>query len=262
MAGTVKDDTLTLIALGLIAFIAADVTHEALGHGLATLAVGAKPVLLTSSYFSSSETYSRWIPAAGGIANVVVGLPALWAARRSRRSLPRFLFVLLAAFNLLFAAAYPFYSGVAGFGDWAAVISGLEPAWLWRAMLVVVSVVLYWVFLQLLAVAIRPFCNGGDAPNLARLRRITLLPFVSAMAVAGVAGALNPRGLLNVFMAAIPAAAASCGMTQLDHFRRARMKAPDMPAAEPIAHSTDTIIAAAVIAASFVGLLGPGVRFS
>lgn len=63
-----RDSTLTLTSLGVLAFILADTTHEALGHGLATLATGGTPVLLTSSYLSTSGHYGRWIPAGGGIA--------------------------------------------------------------------------------------------------------------------------------------------------------------------------------------------------
>jgi hypothetical protein len=124
------DDALTIIAIGILAFIAADVTHEALGHGLAVAAVGAKPVLLTTCYFSSSGNFSRWIPAGGGIGNVLMGLLFLLSLRifRPRSQHLRYFFVLSVAFNLLFATAYPFYSGIAMFGDWAAVISGLSPA--------------------------------------------------------------------------------------------------------------------------------------
>ena len=130
MQANPRDNTLTLIALGVLAFILADTTHEALGHGLATLAVGGIPVLLTSSYFSTSGHYSRWIPAGGGIANVILGLLALACTRLARKAAPPLLYflILLAAFNLLFAAAYPFYSGVALFGDWASVIAGLALA--------------------------------------------------------------------------------------------------------------------------------------
>jgi hypothetical protein len=42
------DDALTLASLGIVAFVIAIVTHEGLGHGLATLAVGGKPVMLTT----------------------------------------------------------------------------------------------------------------------------------------------------------------------------------------------------------------------
>jgi len=259
-----SDDTLTLIALGLIGFIVADVTHEAMGHGLATLAVGEKPVLLTSSYFSSSGNYSRWIPAGGGIANLIVGLSALAVARCRRPMSPalRFLLLLTAAFNLLFAAGYPFYSGVAAFGDWAAVTAGLQPAWLWRVGLAAISIALYWIFLEMLAVAMRPFCGSNDAAGLQRLRRITLIPFLAALAVAGAAGALNPRGMVNVFTAAVPAAAAAFGMTQLDHFRRALEPDEVIAAAGRIERSAGWIVAATIAAALFVGLLGPGVRLS
>ena len=36
------DDWLTLLACGVLAFIVADESHEAVGNGLATLAVGAR----------------------------------------------------------------------------------------------------------------------------------------------------------------------------------------------------------------------------
>jgi hypothetical protein len=142
------------------------------------------------------------------------------------------------------------------------VISGLEPVWLWRVMLVVVSVALYWVFMELLAVAIRPFCDGDGTASLNRLRRITLVPFFAAIAAAGAAGALNPRGLMNVFAAAIPAAAASFGFTQLDHLPRVRKQTADTLPAEPIERNAGVIAIAVVVAALFIGLLGPGVRLS
>ena len=138
MQATWKDDALTLAASGIVAFSIADVAHEALGHGLATLAVGGQPVLLTTSYFSSSGSLSRWIPAGGGIANLIVGglfIMALHMLRAASQHV-RYFLVLGAAFNLLFATAYPLYSGIDAFGDWAAVISGLSPIWLWRVLLV------------------------------------------------------------------------------------------------------------------------------
>jgi hypothetical protein len=69
MQSTPVDDLLTLAALGVIAFALADVSHEALGHGLATLIVGGKVDLLTTCFLNSSGHYSKWIPAAGGQGN-------------------------------------------------------------------------------------------------------------------------------------------------------------------------------------------------
>jgi uncharacterized membrane protein HdeD (DUF308 family) len=104
-AGKMQDDALTLSALGIVAFVVADVTHEGLGHGLATLWVGAKPVMLTTCYFSSSGSLSRWIPAAVGLLSVL----ALHLLRRPGAHV-RYFLTLVVAFNLLFAAGYPAYS--------------------------------------------------------------------------------------------------------------------------------------------------------
>jgi hypothetical protein len=263
MEANPRDNSLTLIALGVLSFTLADSTHEALGHGLATLAVGGTPVLLTSSYFNASGHYSRWIPAAGGIANVAVGLLALGCTRLARKAAPAWLYflILLASFNLLFAAAYPFYSGAALFGDWAAVIAGLAPAWLWRAVLIAGSVSLYWLFLSWLADAIHPFRGVNGRASLDRLQRITLIPFLSALVIACIAGAFNPRGWINILVAAAPAAAASFGITQLDHFRAALISDPDSPLAGPIPLSPAWIAAAGLAAVLFVAFLGPGIRF-
>lgn len=263
MKANPRDNALTLIALGDLAFILADTTHEALGHGLATLAVGGVPVLLTSSYLSTSGHYSRWIPAAGGIANVIVGLIALVCTRPARKAAPSLLYflILVAAFNLLFAAAYPFYSGVALFGDWASVIAGLAPAWVWRALLIVCSVSLYLLFLSLLAFAIRPFCGASDCASIERLRHITLIPFLSALVVACIAGVFNPQGWINMFTAAAPAAAASFGITQLDHFRAALTSDPASPLAGPIPARPAWIAAAVLATILFVAILGPGIHF-
>ncbi|MGC2697395.1 MAG: hypothetical protein WA738_16535 [Candidatus Angelobacter sp.] len=257
------DDLLTLIALGVLAFVVADVAHEALGHGLATLAVGGKPVILTTSYFGSSGSTSRWIPAAGGMANVAVGFLSFLAVRLLRTAGPhaRYFFTLSTAFNLLFATAYPAYSGLAAFGDWAAVISGLSPAWLWRVLLIALSGLSYYLSLKLIAAEISPFCGSDEPQALERLRRITLVPYVAALAIAAFAGAFNPNGWTTIFTAALPAAAAAFGLTQVDHFPGARSRNLSVPAAPAITRSAKWMVAALVAAVFFVAVLGPGIRF-
>jgi hypothetical protein len=263
MSPNSNDDTLSIIAIGMLAFIAADVTHEALGHGLAMLAAGAKPVLLTTCYFSSSGSLSRWIPAGGGIANIVLGLLCLMALRiiRPRSQNVRYFFVLGVAFNLLFATAYPFYSGIAMFGDWAAVISGLSPALFWRVLLVAISVTSYFASLQLVASAIAPFCASNQPEALARLQRITLIPFIAAVATAGLAAAFNPMRPMIILTAGLPAAAAAFGLTQMDKFRRACRADQSVPHAGPVNRSLTWIVAAVIALAFFIGVMGPGIKF-
>ncbi|MGA3160256.1 MAG: hypothetical protein ABSC77_03490 [Terracidiphilus sp.] len=256
------DDALTLVSLGIVAFVVAIITHEGLGHGLATLAVGGKPVMLTTCYFSSSGSLSKWIPAAGGIANAIVGLLSVLALRllRAAGSHIRLFLPLVAAFNLLFAAGYPAYSGITAFGDWAAVILGLSPAWLWRVLLVAFSVISYYLSLRLLAVEMRPFCGSNTPEAPTRLRRITLIPFLAALAAASLAGALNPAGWTVIFTDALPGAAAAFGLTRLDHFSGVRVRDSYLLAGA-ITRSVGWILAAALILTLFVGVLGPGIKF-
>lgn len=258
-----KDDALTLAGLGVLGFTLAVVTHEGLGHGLATLAVGAKPVILTSCYFGSSGSLSRWIPAAGGIANTIAGLLLLVILRSLHRAGPRvrLFLVLAAAFNLFFAAAYPAYSGVAGFGDWAAVIAGLSPAWLYRSVLVAASVLLYYLWLRLVGVEFRPFAGSSAPQASARLQRITLIPFLAAVVAAALAGAFNPSGWTILLKAGIPSAACAFGLTQMDHFAKVRPGSEFAPLGA-VTRSTGWIVAAAIALALFAGLLGPGIKFS
>jgi hypothetical protein len=266
-AGKSADDTLTLVSLGVIAYAIAIVTHEGLGHGLTSLAAGAKPVILTTCNFDWSGIVSRssirWIAAAGCLANAIAGLLAALALRLLRAAGPhlRIFLVLAAAFNLLLAAGYPGYSGVTAFGDWAAVISELSPAWLWRLLLVALSVISYYLSLRLLAVALRPFCGSNAPESLARLRRITMIPYLAAVAAASLAGAFNPVGWTVLFTCALPSsAAAAFGFTRLDHFSGIRVSDSSVPAGA-ITRSMGWILAAVVILAFFVGVLGPGIRF-
>jgi hypothetical protein len=262
------DDGPTLAALGMLAFALTDVSHEALGHGLATLAVGGKAVLLTTCYFTSNGNFSRWIPAAGGLMNLAVGLGSLAALRLISRSAPlgRYFLVLVAAFNLFFAFGYPAYSGIAQFGDWAAVTSGFEPQWLWRVLLVVVAVVGYYGSMKLLARPLAVFAGTagvptGRPPDKARLKRITTIPYVAAMIIACLAGALNPNGWRTMLTAGLPAAAAAFGLTQMDHFVGSIWGGASQEVIGPMQRSSRWILAAVVVLIFFVGVLGPGIRF-
>jgi len=64
-----------------------------------------------------------------------------------------------------------------------------------------------------------------------------------------------------IFTAAIPGAAAAFGITQMDHFVPFNAHEPSA-AAGPITRSLGWILAAALILALFVAVLGPGIKFS
>jgi hypothetical protein len=269
MPNTTADDIHTLAALGVMAFALANVSHEALGHGLATLATGGKVDLLTTCFLNSSGNYSKWIPAAGGMMNLAVGLCSLAVLRFSsgRGVRWRYFLVLVAAFNLFFAFGYPAYSGIARFGDWAAVISGCEPQWLWRVLLILVSVVGYYGSMRLLAKPFASFVGTVALPtekglHTSRFMRLTAIPYIAAMIEACLAGALNPNGWQTMLTSGLPAAAAAFGLTQMDHFVDSASHLSSSKTVEPLQRSLFWILAATAVLIFFIGVLGPGMRFA
>ena len=67
-------DLLTVPAIALVAYAAANVSHEAVGHGGACVALGGKPNVLSSIHFDCGEEAisalaRRGVAAAGTIVN-------------------------------------------------------------------------------------------------------------------------------------------------------------------------------------------------
>jgi hypothetical protein len=179
----------------------------------------------------------------------------------------RYFLILVAAFNLFFAVGYPAYSGIAQFGDWAAVIRGLNPPWIWRVVLVAIAVAGYYASMRLLIDPLAPFAGAGEdeAARLvarARIRRITLIPYIGSMVVACAAAALNPRGPMQILIAGLPAAAAAFGLTQMDNFLRPRRARTSTVPLEPLERCVPWIVTAVIVLTFFVLVLGRGVRFS
>lgn len=95
-----RDDLAMLVAIGLLAYAAADIAHHVLGHGGACLALGGRIVLL-SSIFVDCTVRGSAIDLAGPFANLAVGLAALALAHHlSAASTARLFFALAAGFNL------------------------------------------------------------------------------------------------------------------------------------------------------------------
>ena len=86
------------------------------------------------------------------------------------------------------------FSGVTDFGDWAAVISGLHPHWLWRMLLVVGGAASYYAAVLVVGIGLVRYV-GVPRDQQRRLRKLTIVPCFSAILLASVAGLLNPLGI-------------------------------------------------------------------
>jgi len=139
-----KDDPSTTVAIGLLAYLSADVAHHLLGHGVACLALGGKINSLSSVFVDGTLTGAT-IDLAGPAANLVVGLAALVAARRPvSRSLSLFL-LLVAAFNLFWFELQLVFSMATKTDDWAWPIQYYGIPNLARYGMIALGMLGYWL---------------------------------------------------------------------------------------------------------------------
>jgi hypothetical protein len=168
----------TVASIGIFAFGLEPVVHEVLGHAVVCWLTGGKVILISSTAMQTSSA-SRLVPAAGPLANITFGLAALALLRAltthqnanaderktasptrpgavadtardapvasgaTRISLTHLFLYFFAFANLFLAFGYILYSGLINFGDFAAVVAGLRPAWLYRATLVIIGALGY-----------------------------------------------------------------------------------------------------------------------
>lgn len=259
----------TVIAIALVAYALTNVAHEGVGHGGMCVAVGGEPITLNAVYFDCSregvtDTGSRWISAAGTLTNLALAAftALLLRARLMRAATGSYFLWLFLTLNLLQAFGYWMFSGLGGIGDWNAVISGWPRYAYWRIALTVVGTAAYmFVAVPIALRGLLPFLKARDPERLAAAARLTVVPYIAGGVLYVTAGLLNPE---SPWLVLISAAAASFGgasaLAWMAQLLRNRERYP--PASvEPlgIARSRLWLIAGALVAAIFVGVLGPGI---
>jgi hypothetical protein len=133
-------DLLTVTMIALVAYAASNVVHEGLGHGATCVALGGRPLVLSSVHFDCGDEAMgalarRGVAAAGTIANFSAGAFALLVYRMTNaRQKPRLAYFLwlFTTLNLLSGAGYFLFSGVGNIGDWADVARGVASPLVWR----------------------------------------------------------------------------------------------------------------------------------
>jgi hypothetical protein len=256
----VKDDALTVCAISALAAMLADVLHEGVGHALLAVLTGAKSGVLSTVAWST--TFDSHLVAAGGtLVNLAAGL-FLWLALRraaNASAATRFFLLISGAFNLFDGTGYFLFSGVTDFGDWAQVIAGLRPHWLWRILLFVIGVATYYGAVLVLGTGFAR--NLGIPANDARLRKLTILPYVSAIVLIGVSGLFNPIGIQLVWQSALPATAgAHSGFLWFRYYMPKKI-VPGRPL-DGIGRSFAWISVAAILTLVFVIELGRGIKIT
>ncbi len=255
-----RPNLLTAAAIGAIACVAADMVHEAVGHGIASWLVN-DPILALSTVALQNATANRFVSAAGTSANAIVGVLALLVLRRFAKFTSWACFLwLFAAFNLT-NLGYLVVSAVLNSGDWANVIGGLAPVWLWRGLLGLAGAVFYVLAIRVLARAIGRFVAGGEVPA-ADIQYFVLPAYLAGGVVMTVASVFNPISPSLILLSGVGASfGLSAGLLFVAGQVETSARNP-LPEKQTLPFSLPWLIAAVVISGIFIALLGPGIRLS
>jgi hypothetical protein len=258
-------DLVTVTAIALVAYAASNVLHEAVGHGGACIALGGKPLVLSSVHFECDEPLSafarRAVAAAGTIVNFIAGALGLLAFKNTNaqeKPHAAYFLWLFTTLNLLMGAGYFLFSGVGNIGDWAAVAAGVMPPLVWRPAMAIVGGALYFLLARQSAQWLGSLV-GSDELVMRRNSLLTVPAYIAGGLLFCVSGLFNPVGPILI---AISAAAASfggaSGLLWLAQFQRRGEQSPE-PAA--LNRSYVWIVAGCVAAVIFIAILGPGIHF-
>ena len=247
----------TLIAIAYAAYFAADIAHEALGHGGMCLALGGRLIFLSTT-FEDCSIHSRLIDGAGPMAGIVVAILAwIWLRRRPPHDQNMRAFLLLTfAFAIYWNVFYLIRSGITDQGDWAFVIAGLEPKLVWHGAMTIMGVVLYGIATRATAASLRTdfveSAGAGISPF-----GFAMTAFVAAVILSAIAAQFDSRPVAPNLIDKLPSALAALGLVWAGW--TTSRATPELRMAIPQSLTWTTIGAASAIL--FVMVLGPGLRF-
>jgi hypothetical protein len=268
---TERHDALTVSSVAVIVYAMASVLHEGIGHGGACLAVGGVPEALSSMHFDcslpSNAVFAARIVAAGGTIATLIGGVAALAVYRMKGPPPiiRYALWLFAAVNIMQGTGYFLFSGIGGVGDWATVIDGAQPAWLWRSLMAGLGFAAYYVATTALFRQLDPFIGEARPRRYDFALMLAVRPYLVGGALQMIAGAFNPGGLELMLLSG---AAASFGGTSGLAWGPQMLRGTRTPSSKlerPVLVVRRSLVAIALsimIGLMFIATLGPGLSLS
>ena len=195
-------DWLTVVAIAAIAISLNVGFHEGV-HALACLAVGGnlqEYSALYESCDSSTQLQAKIVAGSAPTFNLIAGV-ILWIVlhySRNWSSEAQFFIWLFMLMNWFYGAGYFIFSGIANIGDWAVVIQGWEPGWLWRLAMIIVGTLLFIFFIQAGLKELGKMIGGDENEQFSRAKKLCTLSYITALAVVLIAGFFCPYGILSL----------------------------------------------------------------
>jgi hypothetical protein len=249
---------LTLASIGAIACIAADMVHEAIGHGTACWLTGNR-MLSLSTVAIQNVSPSRFVSAAGTSANCIVGALSFLALHRVRKFTPWTYFLwTFGAYNLL-NSGYLLVSAASNSGDWANVITGLSPHWLWRCGLGLSGATLYVLVIRWTASFMVELVNRGEVAS-GDLGRLVLPAYLSGGAVMTIASVFNPISPSLILLSGVGASfGLNSGLLFLPGMVAEKTRGQTL-VTRPMPFSFFWLALGLVVSTIFIAVLGPGIH--
>ena len=286
-------DGLTVIAIAVIAYAAANITHEIFGHCGMALVMGT-PCTVVSSFYAPLDVFpARWkyniIVVAGCTANFLVALICLVMLRKSRPqeadagrqdaqhigtssdrahttsiTLPplpaalRSMLWLLMAVNLFLASSYIMSAPIIKFGDSYILIQDLSPQIFWRPVVTLAGAIALWFSFRVCRLELARLIGAKGRAARAIAWQLVVTAYLTG-GVVWVASALFSR--LDWQIAQLQAAGGSFGLTIWLLLLPLFLPNIETAGREPlvIPRSFGWIIGGVLTALFFVGVWGRGI---
>jgi hypothetical protein len=207
-------DLLTLIALSAFSFMFATALHEHVGHALACASLGGQikelgAFYVDCGYDSLSNMGNRFVALAGPLMSLIIGIMGVAIFNRTSKSNPqlKYFFWHFATVNLMIAAGYVLFSGVAGIGDLGTgqygVFYQVQPEWIYRVGLALLGLASYYWVIRVSIQKMDTFIGGEGLERVNRAQMISLVSYLTGGLIAVLIGFLNPYGLVIVLISSV-----------------------------------------------------------
>jgi hypothetical protein len=139
----------------------------------------------------------------------ITGLAGFFLFNRATKSSPqlRYFLWLFSTISLMTATGYLLFSGVSGLGDFGNTPDGatfqLEPAWLWRLILIASGAVSYVLVVFFSVNKMNNLIGGEGRERIKRAQWMAIISYFSGAVAAVLIGLLNPYGLVIILISAI-----------------------------------------------------------
>jgi hypothetical protein len=251
VASAATDDVAILSALGLLAYASADVAHHVVGHGGACLVLGGH-VVSVSSIFVNCTLRGADVDLAGPLANLVLGLAALFIARSGFvvSSAWKLMWILTAAMNLFWFEAQLVFSAATGTDDWAWAMHVFRVSTPVRVGMIAAGGLAYRMTIRVIARLMSPFGPRG------RASRLVWIAWIAGGCLACATAAFDPAPLSAILHDAAPQSLLLPIGILLVPGRVGAIET--QPPAAPVTRSLGWVAAALLVAVASILLLGPG----